>query len=131
MGRAFSPVPLVAQSLASPQSMVGQVALVTGATSGIGQAVARHLARLGVNISAVGRNESALTELTSELRARQVDCQIVSADLSDPGVPASVVEQTIDRLGALHVLVMQLVLPNTMTPFACRVHNGTGYSTSI
>ena len=43
--------------------------LVTGATSGIGQAVARKFAHSGAFITAVGRNEAALADLLSELNS--------------------------------------------------------------
>jgi hypothetical protein len=62
------------------------VALVTGASGGIGEQFARLLAARGYDLVLAARNEDALGELSSELgRAFGASCEVLAADLSGPG----------------------------------------------
>src|SRR5689334_8728015 len=63
--------------------MTWRRALVTGASSGIGEAFADNLAEAGVDLVLVGRNEPALEAVAERARARGVHAEIVSADLSE------------------------------------------------
>jgi Tropinone reductase 1 len=60
----------------------GQVALVTGASRGLGAATAREFARLGAALRLVARGEPALQEMAAGLRALGAEVEYVSADLS-------------------------------------------------
>ncbi|MDP9228378.1 MAG: SDR family oxidoreductase [Actinomycetota bacterium] len=63
----------------------GAAALVTGASSGIGVAIARELAGRGYPLVLVARREELLQSLATELRAeRDVEAKVIAADLSDP-----------------------------------------------
>eukprot|EP00730_Choanoeca_flexa_P000746 TRINITY_DN10321_c0_g2_i4.p2 TRINITY_DN10321_c0_g2~~TRINITY_DN10321_c0_g2_i4.p2 ORF type:complete len:290 (+),score=46.78 TRINITY_DN10321_c0_g2_i4:1724-2593(+) len=77
-----------------------QRVLVTGASSGIGLAAARVLARGGAKVCLVGRNEEALKQLGSEL-----DCHYVAADLTEDGACKSTVDTAVEKLGGLSGLV--------------------------
>jgi 3-oxoacyl-[acyl-carrier protein] reductase len=81
--------------------LTGRVVLVTGATSGIGQAIARRCAREGASVLATGRNERRLEEVasTSEL------IQGYGADLSDHTAADECVAEAVSRFGQLHGLV--------------------------
>jgi NAD(P)-dependent dehydrogenase (short-subunit alcohol dehydrogenase family) len=62
----------------------GQTALVTGSTSGIGQATAAALARLGASVVITGRNAERGARVVKEIEAGGGSARFVSADLSDP-----------------------------------------------
>ncbi|MFD0279522.1 oxidoreductase [Kitasatospora sp. NPDC127111] len=77
----------------------GKVALVTGASKGIGLAVTRALAAEGANVVAVARGTTGpLTELTPQVHP-------VSADLTTADGPAVAVEEAVSRFGGLDILV--------------------------
>jgi len=79
------------------------VALLTGASRGIGKAIALELARLGYDLAIVGRNRESLEKLAEEATGVRV-CPIV-ADLSRAGSAQSIVEETVRSLGGIDVLV--------------------------
>lgn len=80
-----------------------KIALVTGATSGIGEEVVRVFVEQGSKVLATGRNEPQGERLVEELGAER--CAFRSADLCQPGIADSLVDETVARFGALHVLV--------------------------
>jgi len=72
--------------------------LITGASSGIGEAFARALAARGHNLLLVARSEDKLMTLCSELgRVRSIHCQHVAMDLSKPESPAKLFEEAETR----------------------------------
>ena len=75
----------------------GRCAIITGANTGIGQAIAVGLARAGADIVAVGRSSMAETE--GVVRSAGRDCLTVHADLSAAGAAAEVMEKSV-ALGA-------------------------------
>src|SRR6266516_4101563 len=80
--------------------MSGRVALVTGASSGIGRATAVELARRGLQVMATARREELLEELARETGATYVACA-----LDAPDAPEKIMEETHRRLGPVEVLV--------------------------
>ena len=80
----------------------GKVAIVTGASKGIGRAIAQMLADEGMRVVAVARTRAALEALASPLGDV---CLVQAVDLIDPDAPAAVVSATIARYGQLDVLV--------------------------
>src|SRR5262249_25865424 len=74
------------------------IALVTGASSGIGEALARRLARDGLDLGLVARRAERLEVLASELRTGNgVQVDVLPADLTRPGAVAEVVEELARR----------------------------------
>ncbi|UPG71988.1 3-oxoacyl-[acyl-carrier-protein] reductase [Roseomonas gilardii subsp. gilardii] len=80
----------------------GKAALVTGATGGIGAAIARALHAQGAEVALTGRRESELAALAEALGERVT---VIPADLSDPEAPAALVEKVEAELGGLDILV--------------------------
>lgn len=84
-------------------SLDGKVALVTGANTGLGQAIAVALAGAGASVSLVGR--SAPDETEALIKDAGGKTAVVMADLSKSDVASRVVRETEDALGAVDILV--------------------------
>lgn len=87
----------------SPFDLSGRAAIVTGANTGIGQAIAAALAEAGADIALVGRTPAE--ETADRVRAAGRRAVIISADLSTSTPVNSVVEQTLSEFGAVDILV--------------------------
>ena len=89
--------------MTNPFDLSGKVAIVTGANTGIGQAIALALAEAGADIAAVGRTPAQ--ETVEKARALGRRAEIVSADLSTIEPVQRIVDETVDQLGGLDILV--------------------------
>ena len=84
----------------------GKVALVTGASRGIGAAIATELAREGVHVCLVARDEAKLAEVAGSLsNSGVVRTAIHAADLRDPAAADAAVQAAISAFGRLDILV--------------------------
>ena len=80
----------------------GMTALVTGASGGIGSAIARALAAAGARVALSGTREEALRGVAAELGG---DHAILTANLSDPAAVDALVPAAVEALGKLDILV--------------------------
>lgn len=83
----------------------GRVAMVTGASGGLGPVIARALAGEGMDVVVTGRREDALAATVADLRALGVRAESVPADLADLGVAGSLIERAEAAVGPIDVLV--------------------------
>ena len=72
----------------------GKWALVTGASSGIGAALARELASRGARLILTARRRDRLESLAAELTAKGTEARVVVADLNDPAAPRQIYDAT-------------------------------------
>jgi NAD(P)-dependent dehydrogenase (short-subunit alcohol dehydrogenase family) len=88
-------------------SMAGRVCVVTGATSGIGKAIALGLARTGATLTIVGRDRARGEAAIAELRAASgnADVQLALADLASQAEVRRLAGELLERLPRIHVLV--------------------------
>ena len=83
----------------------GTVALVTGASSGIGAAAADALAAQGAAVALAARRRAQLDELAAGIRERGGTALVLECDVTDQQQAASAVEQTVAELGRLDTLI--------------------------
>jgi NADP-dependent 3-hydroxy acid dehydrogenase YdfG len=83
----------------------GTVALITGASSGIGEATALHLFFLGATVALVARRAERLEALASRIRDEGGTALVIAADVTEQAQAADAVERTVSELGRLDVLV--------------------------
>jgi NADP-dependent 3-hydroxy acid dehydrogenase YdfG len=89
----------------SDQPLDGAVALVTGASSGIGAATARRLAREGATVALVARRRDRLDRVVDDITGLGGTAVALAADVTVPERADEVVQGTLDRFGRLDVLV--------------------------
>ena len=87
------------------QDLVGQVALVTGAASGIGLGIAEALAQAGVKVMMADIEQDALDREVARLAATNADVAGVRADVSLKDELQRAADATIERFGKVHILV--------------------------
>ncbi len=93
-------------SLRAPQNALrGQRAVITGASSGIGEAAARLFAARGAEVIAVARDLDRLTAVCDSIAADGGTAQPISTDLSDADDAARLAEQILARFGTPDILV--------------------------
>ena len=85
--------------------LAGKVALVTGASSGIGRAIAIGLAAQGAALGLVGRNSGRLSAVAQEAGLKAERVASYALDLTSSGVAGELLQQVSKDLGQLHILV--------------------------
>jgi NAD(P)-dependent dehydrogenase (short-subunit alcohol dehydrogenase family) len=85
-------------------SVAGKVAIVTGASSGIGRATAVALADAGAAVVGVGRDQAALERIVAELESADHAIAVVT-DITSAEAPEAIVTAAVKRFGAIDILV--------------------------
>ena len=85
--------------------MKGKVALITGASSGIGKACAYRFSRAGANVCLVARTGEALDAVAADIKGQGGGAVAIPADVTDAYEIERVVELTVDAFGGVDVLV--------------------------
>jgi NAD(P)-dependent dehydrogenase (short-subunit alcohol dehydrogenase family) len=83
----------------------GRVAVVTGASTGIGRGIARAFATAGMRVVLASQNVDRLAAAVDELRAEGAEVVGVPTDVSDEAAVRALAAATLDTFGAVHVLV--------------------------
>jgi NADP-dependent 3-hydroxy acid dehydrogenase YdfG len=83
----------------------GTVALITGASSGIGEATALELAAHGAKVALVARRRERLDDLAARIAAGGGEALVVEADITDETTARAAVEETVQQLGRLDTVV--------------------------
>jgi NAD(P)-dependent dehydrogenase (short-subunit alcohol dehydrogenase family) len=90
----------------------GQVALVTGTTSGLGRRFAQVLAKCGAKVAVTGRRADRLETLANEIRADGGEAIPLRLDMTDRNSIREVVEQTEHAFGTITILVNNAGIPD-------------------
>ncbi|MBA4271462.1 MAG: oxidoreductase, partial [Methylobacterium sp.] len=94
----------------------GRVALVTGASRGIGRAAALAFARAGAHVVALARTSGALEELDDEIRAEGGSATLVPLDLGDAPAVEKLGPALLQRWGKLDILLANAGILGPLSP---------------
>ena len=83
----------------------GKVALVTGASSGLGQAIAIGLAEAGAHVACHARSADKAQDTIASIEKLGRRAEAVEGDMAETAAPASIVEQTLEKFGQIDILI--------------------------
>lgn len=94
----------------------GKVAFITGGSSGIGAASARHLASMGARVALVSRTEDDVQMIAQDITTSGGKAIAISADVSQPDDVQDAISQTVDRWGRLDFVVANAGINGVWAP---------------
>jgi short-subunit dehydrogenase len=83
----------------------GKVVIVTGASSGIGKAIAKEFAKNGSKVMLAARSEEKLAELVAEIKAQNFEASYVKTDVSKEKDCRNLINKTIEKYGTINILI--------------------------
>jgi NAD(P)-dependent dehydrogenase (short-subunit alcohol dehydrogenase family) len=89
----------------SPDDLRGEVAVVTGASRGLGLLLARELARQGCPLVICARDSAELDRAAGQLREAGADVTAVACDVTDEATPSRLVQAALERHGRLDIVI--------------------------
>jgi NAD(P)-dependent dehydrogenase (short-subunit alcohol dehydrogenase family) len=93
------------QSMSGNKPLDGKIAIVTGASRGIGRAIALRLSQDGATLVLASRTAADLAKVADEIKSSGGKATSVAGDLRDPVVPSAVVQAALDAHGAIDIVV--------------------------
>lgn len=87
------------------QSLTGKTAIITGASKGIGRATAIALAKEGVHLGLIARNEDGLKKVENELKTGGIEIVTATADVGNRSEVDSAVADLKEKLGSIDILI--------------------------
>src|ERR1700727_2089785 len=100
----------------SERKLEGRVGLITGASRGIGRAIARGYAREGAAVAVTARSVADLESVVEEIRQGGGRAVAIPADLGDVAVPARVMQQVLESFGTIDILVNNAGIGSSSSP---------------
>ena len=91
--------------MSSPEKLAGKFAVVTGAAQGIGEAIAKPLAREGAAVALADLNLPEAQRVEAEIRKDSGTSWALPVDVTQSGPVVKMVGQVLDRWGAIDILV--------------------------
>lgn len=85
--------------------LTGKVAIVTGASKGIGESIARALAEFGASVVVSSRNQAAVEEVAGRFKADGLEATGIACHVGDDGQLKNLVERTIEKYGGIDILI--------------------------
>ena len=85
--------------------LTGNVAVVTGASAGLGRQFALALARQGADVAILARRKEKLDDVAEEVKALGVKCLPVKCDVTDPDQVETTAKEVVDCFGTVDILV--------------------------
>ena len=104
--------------MANTKVLDGRIALITGASRGIGRAVAKHFAEQGAHVIITARSQGALEDLDDELQRLGHSATLVPCDLCEPGIAYKIAGEISKRFKRLDILVGNAGTLGNLDPIA-------------